>query len=105
MILFSSFPEAEETLLIDIATNSKFYNCSHVAKAPFRKQAVCWALMHAYFTYHFIVFLHTLCLSFDQAGIVIPVMLSGSSRQSVVMTDAVLNAQIEVLAIGQTLTS
>lgn len=41
LIPFFSFPEAEETLLIDIATNSKFHNCSHAAKAPFGNRAAC----------------------------------------------------------------
>lgn len=80
---FKCVQEAEETLLIDIATNSKFYNCSRAAKAPFRKQAACWALTHAYFTYYFIILLHALRLSFDQAGTVFPLMLlSGSFSQS-----------------------
>lgn len=63
------------------------------------------ALMHTCFTYYFIVFLHTLCLSFDEAGTVFPLMLPGSFRQSIVVTDMVLNDHTEMLAVGQTLTS
>lgn len=43
-MLFFSFLEAEETLLIDIATNSKFHKGSGVAKGPVREQPLVLVL-------------------------------------------------------------
>lgn len=44
LILAFSFLEAEETLLIDIATNSKFHEGTGVAKDPVREQPLVLVL-------------------------------------------------------------
>lgn len=81
-MLFFSFLEAEETLLIDIATNSKFHKGSGVTKGPVREQPLVLVLPSS--------LPQALCLSSAQTGIVFPLTLSsGSVRHSVVMTGKV----------------
>lgn len=83
---FFSLPEAEETLLIDIATNSKFCNYGQLCvKLLPGNCPVLGADECCFYLPPYVVLL-------DQAGVVFCQMFSGFYRHPVV--------QIKVLAIG-----